>query len=782
MKYLYPKFQNLIVFLIVALIPFSLSAQSTTISTSPPFVNNNGSGTVTFNFQNTNSFPIVITDVSGLFGTSGSNNVQIWYKTTPIAGLPGNISTANGWVQAVNTTTTGTTGSIQPFVTNQSILIPGNVTYGMAIYVPNQPYYTMPSSQTFFGGGVNLITGTNVSYGGGIPNSTAPTFTPRGWIGTITFKPAIYGTNNAGVSQFIAPLNFCPGQEDIKIKVNNAGHNVINNVQVQWELNGVAQTPYNITTPLDTFGGAGINELQITLGSYTFTNAPVELKAWTTLPNGQPDTVNGNDTITQVMQASLSGTYTINDALPTGGTNYNNFSDFTDDLNTFGVCGPVVANVAVGSGPYVETVTFENISGASATNTIRVNGNGRTVQFNNTSTQRQLLTLDGAKYVTIDSLVFKSLNTSYGWGALVTGGAEYDSLMRCVFDLTSVSGSSSANSNGITFSASNTSPTSSGANGSNCYIANNQILGRTGSGGPYYGFTMYGDNENNVIKDNLIENFYYYGFYNYGGSGNVIDGNEITRETKTSVTTFYGMYFSTGTPAGITVRNNRIHSPYGGTGSSSSTFYGIYNLFDGTAATPAYFYNNAVYDINQGGIVYGFYNSTVHHTKIYHNTIDISQNLSSSSTNYGLYLSGSNTGTEVKNNIVTITGGGTGTKYGFYYSSTSSIDDAQRNNIYVNSPQPGTEYYGYYGSAYATMAAFQAANPTLEVGSLSEDPQYAGLATGNLAPMNPALFASGQNLTSIVNTDILECQDQHFLPLAHSRFRLSVQTTQQPSH
>src|SRR5690606_142260 len=66
--------------------------------------------------------------------------------------------------------------------------------------------------------------------------------------------------------------------------------------------------------------------------------------------------------------SQLSGTYTINGALPTAGTNFNNFQDVAAQLNQCGVSGPVVFNVV--SGTYNEQVEIGNILGASAANTV----------------------------------------------------------------------------------------------------------------------------------------------------------------------------------------------------------------------------------------------------------------------------------------------------------------------------------------------------------------------------------------------------------------------------
>src|SRR5690606_7304221 len=189
--------------------------------------------------------------------------------------------------------------------------------------------------------------------------------------------------------------------------------------------------------------------------------------------------------------------------------------------------------------------------------------------------------------------------------------------------------------------------------------------------------------------------------------------------------------------------------------SASSSFYGIYLSGDGTPAQPLLCANNLIYNVTQGGTVYAIYMTSPNDVKVYHNTIDLSATLSSSSTNYGIYASSSATGAEVKNNIVNLTAGGTGNKYGFYYSTAGAIDDAQGNDFYVNSTQPGAQNYGYLSSPYATIAAFQSANPTFEVNSVSEDPQFAAPGTGDYTPGNYGLLGTTEDLTAVVPEDIL---------------------------
>ena len=83
--------------------------------------------------------------------------------------------------------------------------------------------------------------------------------------------------------------------------------------------------------------------------------------------------------VSGMAMAQLDGTYTVNAASATSGTNFKSFADLASALGTNGVKGAVTVNVVASSGPYSESVTFGAISGTSATNTITINGNGNTI-------------------------------------------------------------------------------------------------------------------------------------------------------------------------------------------------------------------------------------------------------------------------------------------------------------------------------------------------------------------------------------------------------------------
>lgn len=460
-----------------------------------------------------------------------------------------------------------------------------------------------------------------------------------------------------------------------------------------------------------------------------------------------------------VAAGGLNGTYTINSALPTSGTNYQSFTDFATALDC-GVTGPVVVNVEPGSGPYTERVEFPDIPGASAVNTVRLNGNGETIQFDGTSTaDHRIVTLNGTQYFTLNNLKIKALSNTYGWGVHVTGTAERDSIINCEIDLSSITGTSSINASGIVVSGTATSATSA-SSVKHLYIGGNTVnAGSTAAGGGYYGITFSGtsstsQNDSISIVGNEIYNFYYYGIRCTYVRGARINNNNVHRSTKTAISSAcYGVYFYYC--QGGEAIGNKLHDFAAPGVTSTSTLYAMYNYnYNNDAANPVLIANNLIYNLgNYVGLQY-LLQATGPYQKVYNNTVNLDGVLgSSTSTIYGMYLT-TNTGTEVKNNIVNIIEGNSGTKYGIYVSSASTPANLQKNNVNVFSTQSGAANAYYYGSAYATLAALQAAQPTLEVGSPSVTPQYTNVAMDDYTPMNTELISSGDDVYADVPFDI----------------------------
>jgi len=195
-------------FLTLILLSIGNVNAQTVLSTTAVFTNNNGTGMVTFNFQNTNNFDVRITTVEGVVGTAGANTAQLFYKPGAITVNPGAISAANGWILGATGNFTGVANNAttvtQTFITGANVIIPANSTYGIVVYAANQRYYTYPAgpNTTISGGGCNMIHGPTISYGNGIPPA-APGIASRGWIGKITFEP-VSGPGGGG-NPFLAP-------------------------------------------------------------------------------------------------------------------------------------------------------------------------------------------------------------------------------------------------------------------------------------------------------------------------------------------------------------------------------------------------------------------------------------------------------------------------------------------------------------------------------------------------------------------------------------------------
>ena len=135
----------------------------------------------------------------------------------------------------------------------------------------------------------------------------------------------------------------------------------------------------------------------------------------------------------------VSGTFTINNALPTGGSNFNSFNDAYNYIKC-GINGPVIFNVDAASGPYTEQLIIDPVSGASAANTVTFNGNGRIIQFTSTNTnERAVIKLNGADHFIFDSLTINATantTTDYGFGVQLLNDADFNIVRSCAINIT----------------------------------------------------------------------------------------------------------------------------------------------------------------------------------------------------------------------------------------------------------------------------------------------------------------------------------------------------------
>jgi hypothetical protein len=193
MKKLFLLFPIVVLFLAVS----KLDAQTTTITTSYSFTSNANNG-ILFNVQNTNSYPIIITDISSYFNIGGSNSIEVDYNPTPINSsgstwTQGTIGAGySGWVSGYTATISPTAGTVSSLSNNtMSITIPGNATYGICIagnVTSGIGYSSAVASgiTAFTANGVSIVTGDNIAWSVAALPSGGSSY-PRGLVGSISY-------------------------------------------------------------------------------------------------------------------------------------------------------------------------------------------------------------------------------------------------------------------------------------------------------------------------------------------------------------------------------------------------------------------------------------------------------------------------------------------------------------------------------------------------------------------------------------------------------------------
>jgi parallel beta-helix repeat protein len=455
----------------------------------------------------------------------------------------------------------------------------------------------------------------------------------------------------------------------------------------------------------------------------------------------------GNTLYTSSVQvtspALVSGTFTISNA-PTGGTNFQGFADAINYVKC-GINGPVVFDVQ--TNVYSDAIVIPPIAGTSATNTVTFKGNGSTIMYNTSDANlRSAIILNGADYIVLDSFNVDVSGGTYGWGIVLTNQADSNVIRKCTINTNTTA--TTTNYVGIAINGSATSTATSGNNGNG-----NLITGNTINGG-YYGIYLYGSTtpyiQNNVVRNNVVNDFYFYGIYFYGTNKTSISSNELVRPTRTPVTTTYGVYVSTNTNA--LVEKNRIHNLFDAATTSTSTVYCLYIGSSGLSTTePHRIENNLIYNINNGaGSQYGIYGLAYNNLYYYHNTIVLDDAGSTAGSTYGMYVYG--TGVNVKNNIVRVSRGGTGSKYTMYYSTTG-VTTSNNNILLMESTGGTTNVLVYYNTAFNSLAAWQASNGgAYDQQSFDIDPMFANPGGGDFTPTSS--FINNKGVPVGVLTDV----------------------------
>lgn len=544
---------------------------------------------------------------------------------------------------------------------------------------------------------------------------------------------------DAGVMLIDSPTTpFSPGVKNVWVTLRNFGLDTLTTADIQWSVNGAPQTTYNWAGSLAINQSASVN-----IGSFSFASGNTSIKAWTSNPNGAADQDNSNDTATTLLCSGLNGNYTIGGA----SADFTDFVAAVNALNSCGISGPVIFTVTPGTGPFNSQLNLSHVSGSSSVNTITFNGNGETLTTVPNTDDRHVVKFNGAKHITIDNLRIVSADATYGWGVFLFNQSDSNVIKNCTIDVSAVTSTLTSNSAGIVATGSNTSVSTNGNNANYLKLENNVIIGG------YQGIRLHGATispaSNHVISGNTVRDFYSTGIHLSNCDKALLTGNNISRANNITVGTFQGIYLDAGNQRCV-VEKNKIHNTHDAASSLTGSSYGIYSSgCDAAIGFENMFVNNVIYNFNSNGTVYGIYNSSSDGALYYHNTLSLDHTAATAGTTRGFYQTTTASNIKFKNNIISLTRGGSGTKHCIYLGSTSSSVISDHNAFYTDT---AANNIGYYSSDFNTLADWQTANSgAFDGNSVFGDPLFVNI-TSDFTPTNGVLDNTGDSLG--VATDI----------------------------
>ena len=467
--------------------------------------------------------------------------------------------------------------------------------------------------------------------------------------------------------------------------------------------------------------------------------------------------------ITAVAQP-LSGNYTIDAALPSGTTNFTSFTEAVTALSTNGITAPVVFTAS--SGVYTEQLIIPQITGSSAVNTITFTGNGTNISFASANgNERAVIKLNGADHIILDRLLIMATGTTnaeYGYGIQLINDADSNVITNCtIVSSESTTMNVAANYAGIVVnSVANAVITAGNANCDGNVIKDNTITGG------YYGIALVADGANgvmihgNVVRDNVVQDFYNVGIYLNGNNAAIIERNDISRPDRpfSPVYQFMGISLSAAN-TNLKVNANKIHDPFGANTTGSSGAFGIYMYnCSATAGNENMFSNNLCYNFLSTGIASGIDLSGSSYNKFVHNTISLDDVPSTAvAATRGININSSGNLTILNNNVTVSRGGTWGSKHCIYLGGNSNGNTIDQNNFLMSADDGGVKAVGYYSGNRISLQDWQNASG-YDAQSFSIDPMYANPSSGDFLPSNGLLQAGAAIAVSGIATDIQNLQ------------------------
>jgi gliding motility-associated-like protein len=469
-------------------------------------------------------------------------------------------------------------------------------------------------------------------------------------------------------------------------------------------------------------------------------------------------TVYSTPVLLTVNPALPAGAFTINKNLPTNwpatltGANFNSFNDAKASMGC-GVLGAVTFNVVANTGPYAEQLILDSVKNVTAINTVTFNGNGNTIAFSSTNTnERAVIKFKSADHFRLDSLTIDATGPNgFGYGVQLINNADSNIVRKCTILANTVS--TTANYVGVVINSLDGGPIALG----NTWCDFNRFDRNIINGG-FYGATIVGSAtqliNNNQFTNNTIREFYNAGLYVGGTRGTLIESNLFTRPTRTGLASGYGIFLSGAVNQAALISKNRITNFFGAEPTNTNTAWGIYhNSVGATAGSENIVSNNLIYTLDANGPSYGIYNVGSANISYFHNTIAMDNTTSTSNgETAGFYQTTLASGIIFRNNIVTITRGGTGSKYAMNFVTTTSTIESNNNDFFIQAPGLNN-FIGRNGTTNYTTLGNWITGTTKDANSLNFDPIYNNPTTGDYKPLALSIDNKGTNLG--ITSDIL---------------------------
>ncbi|MEQ8909143.1 MAG: T9SS type A sorting domain-containing protein [Vicingaceae bacterium] len=522
---------------------------------------------------------------------------------------------------------------------------------------------------------------------------------------------------NAALSDVVSPSgSLCPGSLTPVVEVSNNGSTDLNSVKVVWDINNGAILDSVTYTNTITSGSTA----NVTLGTVNISAGTIyDVKFYTKEPNGMADMLTADDTLEiNGLQTGISGVVTVDPGLPASASNYVDFASLEANLNSTGVCGSVVVDVA--PGVYTENLTLDNVPGLDMNNTLTIDGGDSslvTLAYG-TGTNPYLVSVINSPYVTIKNFTLENTYTGTAdhYGVHLSRGTHHDSLLNLRIKLNPTN---TIGAEGITAS---TGVNDNFGEGNNANFTT--VMGCNISGGDYSihfeGGSAGSWNVGNTFVNNICINMDGYGMYfDEQDSLNVI-GNSVSGQRSTFADGIYG----------LDCMNMRVNENY--VSAEDWAMYFSDANSDKASDIRAEFINNMVISASD----YGIYMTDANRIDFYHNSVHVE------GTTPAVRFFGTITDSiDMRNNVLSSL-----TSEALEISEPDvNVFDNLDHNVYYTAT--GANLFDIDGTSYADLAAYQTAQPLFNANSLDGDPQF--LSTTDLHIIGAFINDAGDNSVGV---------------------------------